>query len=268
MNWKTIFSVALLFSTSIGYSQFIVNAGTDYSICLGDTAYLGGSPTATGGDQPYTYTWTPTQGLNNANAANPFAQPTATTQYTVVVRDDSNRVKTDIIVISVNEPPTISAGNDVTIYTGQSTQLQGTGGVSYVWWPNSGLSSNNVSNPSAFPNTTTTYYVAGFDANGCVGFDNVVITVIETDSLFTYNAFSPNADGDNDFWIIGNIEKFPENSLFIYNRYGREVYRAKPYINNWSGRSQGEEVPAGTYYYIIDTGTGKALRYGSVTIVR
>jgi len=76
-----------------------------------------------------------------------------------------------------------------------------------------------------------------------------------------FNAISPNYDGINDILIIQGLECHPENSVEIYNRWGVLVYETQNYAtkNNYfsgisEGRStvsQGEELPDGTYFYII-----------------
>lgn len=60
-------------------------------------------------------------------------------------------------------------------------------------------------------------------------------------------AFSPNGDGTNDTWEVTNLEKFPDNEVIIFNRWGSEVYRAKGYKNDWTGNGLGE----GTYFYKV-----------------
>ncbi|AKD02998.1 T9SS C-terminal target domain-containing protein [Pontibacter korlensis] len=60
-------------------------------------------------------------------------------------------------------------------------------------------------------------------------------------------AFSPNGDGTNDTWHIKNLEKFPNNEVTIFNRWGSEVYKAKSYQNNWSGKG----LEQGTYFYKV-----------------
>ncbi len=71
---------------------------------------------------------------------------------------------------------------------------------------------------------------------------------------------SPNGDGINDLWIIRGIERFPINTIKIYNRWGDLIYEAQNYDNNavvWAGEinrglNLGQEASGGTYYYLIE----------------
>uniref|UniRef100_UPI0035699EBB Ig-like domain-containing protein n=1 Tax=Mangrovibacterium sp. TaxID=1961364 RepID=UPI0035699EBB len=81
--------------------------------------------------------------------------------------------------------------------------------------------------------------------------------------LKVYNEFSPNGDGANDRFYIECIEKYPNNHLKIYNRWGNVVYTANGYANEWDGSSNGRAtfnestgLPVGTYYYILNLGDG------------
>ncbi len=72
------------------------------------------------------------------------------------------------------------------------------------------------------------------------------------------NVITPNNDGINDTFVIpcllGN-NGFPNSQVFIYNQWGDEVYRSPvPYQNNWRGTFNGEDLPAGTYFYIVEFG--------------
>jgi hypothetical protein len=63
-----------------------VSAGSNVSICSGQSTTIGGAPTATGGNPSnYVYTWSPSTGLSSTTIANPTANPTTTTTYTVSV---------------------------------------------------------------------------------------------------------------------------------------------------------------------------------------
>ncbi|CAA0231475.1 Protein of unknown function precursor containing a C-terminal secretion signal. Putative adhesin [Tenacibaculum maritimum] len=76
-----------------------------------------------------------------------------------------------------------------------------------------------------------------------------------------YNELTPNGDGDNDTFYIDAINKYPNNSLEIYNRWGNLVYSKKGYDNTFEGISngrvnisEGSKLPAGTYFYVLDLG--------------
>ncbi len=81
------------------------------------------------------------------------------------------------------------------------------------------------------------------------------------DDLEIFNLVTPNGDGDNDVFVIRNIERYPENSVEIYNRWGVKVFDVNGYGQNqryFRGISEGRatvnqdsELPVGTYWYII-----------------
>jgi gliding motility-associated-like protein len=162
----------------------------------------------------------------------------------------------------------VSAGPDITINEGAVATLQGAGASSYWWTPNNTLAYFNTANPDATPLTTTTYLLIGLDDNGCAGYDWVTVFVIPGKELIFYNTFTPNNDGDNDVWVIANVQQYPENKLHVYNRYGQLVFAATPYLNTWNGKNLGEDLADGTYYYTFDPGDGNGIKYGSVTIIR
>jgi gliding motility-associated-like protein len=268
--FRILLSLCLALASPHLFSQssFIVDAGPDTGVCLGGgPVQIGGAPTASGGVPPYTYSWSPATGLNNPAIANPTAFPSIPTTYTVTVTD-SNGTRVDSVKVDLYSSPAVDAGPDVTINEGERAELQGSGAVTYYWYPSATLNYAGSPNPDAEPVITTTYYVMGIDGNGCVGYDSVRVTVIDGDRLYFYNTFTPNSDGDNDTWYIGNIFKYPDNKLWIYNRYGKLVFIAAPYLNNWDGRNFGEDVASGTYYYILDPGNGDPLVTGNVTIIR
>lgn len=60
---------------------------------------------------------------------------------------------------------------------GSSAILSSFGGISYTWFPSTGLSSTSGAVVIASPSSTTTYIVTGIDANGCLGVDSVIVTV-------------------------------------------------------------------------------------------
>jgi gliding motility-associated-like protein len=146
------------------------SADVDQGICIGSSTTLN----ASGGIQ---YSWSPTLGLSNPLIANPIANPTITTTYTVTVTDANGCSASDDMILGVYATLPADAGPDQTICFGQSTPLSASGGVFYDWSPGTGLSSTTIYNPDANPTVTTTYTVTVSDANGCSASDDVVITV-------------------------------------------------------------------------------------------
>ncbi len=82
------------------------------------------------------------------------------------------------------------------------------------------------------------------------------------------SAFTPNGDGVNDLWDITALQGYPDCVVTVFNRYGAEVYRSVGYSKAWNGTYSGSALPSGTYYYIIDLGSGKKKLSGAVTIIR
>ncbi len=158
-----------IITTMLNVSSLDPDAGNDLNICLGDTAQL----QATGGT---IFSWNPATDLSDPNISNPLASPSSTIIYTVTVSDIYGCTGTDSMTVTVNTASG-NAGPDVQICSGDSIQLNASGGISYVWSPSISLSNPNISNPFAFPATTTNYIVDITNANGCVFSDSVLVTV-------------------------------------------------------------------------------------------
>jgi gliding motility-associated-like protein len=89
------------------------------------------------------------------------------------------------------------------------------------------------------------------------------------------NAFTPNGDGFNDYWVIGNRvtgtlgEFYPWAVVEVYNRAGELVYRSREgYPDPWDGRSNGHRLPMDSYFYVIFLNNGQPPVTGHVTIIR
>ncbi|MEJ7646085.1 MAG: gliding motility-associated C-terminal domain-containing protein [Chryseolinea sp.] len=118
------------------------------------------------------------------------------------------------------------------------------------------------------------YYRAEFiSSEGCT---NSAEVEIGTDIL-SYNLVSANGDNSNDTWIIDCIDNFPGNNVKVFNRSGVKVYEADGYNNLdviFSGIGErgvyalGNDVPDGTYFYIIDKRDGSKPITGYLELVR
>lgn len=147
-----------------------VDAGDDDEICLGDSIQLEASGAVD-------YVWDTDPTLSELDIADPWASPITTRTYTVTAEDGDGCSNFDEVTITVNALPIISAGSDVTICEGDSTHLNATGGVIYVWDFDLTLSNFLIGDPWAKPLVTTTYTVEGTDVNGCTNADDVVVSV-------------------------------------------------------------------------------------------
>lgn len=84
------------------------------------------------------------------------------------------------------------------------------------------------------------------------------------------NVFTPNGDGFNDTWNVAGLEEFPNHKVEIFNRWGTVVYNAAPF-NGWDGTFQGngDPVPVGTYFYVIEFGdNSKKNQSGYIEVIR
>lgn len=165
------------------------------------------------------------------------------------------------------------AGIDTIIWRYDTIQLNASGGTSYQWSPPDFLSCDNCPNPLANPDSSVTYFLTVEDGQGCTDYDSLVIFVRDKPFalFFIPNAITPdNGDGYNDYWHIRDLDRYPDNEVRIVNRWGDEVFYQRPYQNNWTGTWKGENLPGGTYYYIIKINFGGQVYdfNGPLTVVR
>ncbi|HNQ68964.1 MAG TPA: gliding motility-associated C-terminal domain-containing protein [Bacteroidales bacterium] len=106
------------------------------------------------------------------------------------------------------------------------------------------------------------------DSNDCVlSLGNLVLEDIPVDCIRIPSAFTPNGDGVNDTWEIQGWEIFPSVILWVYNRWGQELYKAEYGDEFWDGKYEGKFVPAGSYVYVLDVRNGKKKYTGVVSVI-
>ena len=232
--------------------------GTDASYCAGD---LMNDLTAIAGSGG-TLTWYDDAGLTNiVGTGTVFTPPptAGTITYYVTEAVSGCSSQANSVTITIYDQGAIDAGKDTLICPGESTQLQASGGIGYQWNPVDGLDNTDIADPLASPDSTTIYHVqVSINAN-CVFEDSVVVTLKNLNDCWEiYNTFSPNGDGKNDTWWINGIEFYKTNGVTLFNRWKDIVNEFENYNNTsvvWDGKNKnGNELPDGTYFYIIDTG--------------
>lgn len=157
-----------------------IDAGEDIDVCDGNSVQIGNN--ASGGQPPYTYSWSPAADLSDPNIAQPDVTPTQTRTYKVTVTDANGCENMDQVLVTLLDNPELNLGRDIEICYGSSITIGGQASAgqspyTYEWTPVTDLSDPNIAQPEASPESTTEYTVTVTDANGCVTTDNITIVV-------------------------------------------------------------------------------------------
>ena len=122
-------------------------------------------------------------------------------------------------------------------------------------------------------NYSNTATIDGVEVDNDTG-NNISTTLTYPTDFFIPEGFSPNGDGTNDLFVIRGIANYPKNTFVIFNRWGNKVFEASPYQNTWDGRSMfglrvgGNELPTGTYFYVLDLKDGSSVFKGTIYLNR
>ncbi len=220
----------------------VANAGPDVYVCRGQNVQLDGSGGAT-------YNWIPPVYLDDPTLEDPTVMaPPTNAYYQMVAFSALGCSDTDDVWAYLYPDPVIDAGEDLIMQLGGFTELGASGGVSYVWSPDTWLSDATSANPTCYAEDTIMYTVTGTDANGCTATDSMWVFVIEENDIVPPTAFTPNADGMNDTYrplfvgVGGQVTDFA-----IFNRWGAELYATVDPNLGWDGTYKGIEQEIGTY---------------------
>ncbi|QQL48551.1 gliding motility-associated C-terminal domain-containing protein [Mucilaginibacter ginkgonis] len=181
---------------------------------------------------------------------------------TVVANAVSVTVESPPIVRFPNTLYTVIAGDGVTI-----SPVNVIRGATYQWSPAAGLSRTDIANPVAAPGTTTEYTLTVISALGCYTTSGPVTVKVISAFVPPPNTFTPNGDGYNDLWNIPILVGFNKCTVDVYSRNGRQVFHSIGYSKPWDGTYEGQKLPAGTYYYVIDLKNGSKPYSGYVSLL-
>lgn len=196
--------------------------------------------------------WTDIQNVTDSLILNNVVQ---SQQFIVIVKNGVCPTETTTpFILGVYKENPANAGSDITITQHEEVQLKGSGNGFPYWKDETGKFFSNNMNPTIRPEVTTSYTLLLIDNNKCVTTDEVRVNVI----IPIPNAFSPNNDGMNDYFLVEKITEFPSSSLKVFNKWGKMVYEASPYLNEFNGMSnKGDLLPDEVYYYVLDYGNGE-----------
>ena len=181
-------------------------------------------------------------------------------QYTVHIFHSNGCASTEQFEIEQYDPISLVAEKtDVNEIT--ATATGGFGGYEFFFQGVSQGADNIYTT-----NADATVEVRVVDAMGCEA--TVVIPFEFTGMLEIPNFFTPDGDNNNDEWVIRGRELFPNIEVKIYDRYGRVVAELDQ-LTNWDGRYDGEELPSGDYWYVVNQNDARNTRFvGHFTLYR
>ena len=255
-----------------------VDAGPDQGVCSQTNAVtLNGTILISGGGRWSTLgtgTFSPSAAQVNdiLNTYIPSAQDIANGFVNLVLTANSPGlcdISRDTVRIAFIGPPTVNAGGTRYVLQGNQITLTPTvsdNNVTYLWSPNVDINDVTVKDPVITGGVDLYYTLTVTDSRGCVSSDSAFIKV--SPKLSIDNAFTPNSDGINDYWVIKGISAYTQATVDIFNRYGQKLFHSLGYGVPWDGTFNNQPLPFGTYYYIIDTKYQGIVLSGYVTIIR
>ncbi len=202
-------------------------------------------------------------GQGSAASANATQLFTADGDYTVLHIVETVNGCSDTATQIINIPPypvadfSFNTNNGLNIGAVFNFINTSTDASAYFW----DFGNNNT---STLEDPTNTYFSNGdyfvtlyaYGALGCVDSTVQLITintVTQEISTLIPNAISPNGDGKNDVWKLEFLELlYPNAYVEIYNEWGQRLFESTGYAEPWDGTYAGQNVPDGTYFYIID----------------
>jgi gliding motility-associated-like protein len=177
---------------------------------------------------------------------------------------------------------TVSASEDTLYYLSDSSTLRAEPNDYrfYRWYPPSEFNDNTLFNPNVRPKRTTTYTVKVINNLGCSTTKEITIVVSPLlcgeSEVFIPNSFTPNNDGENDFFRIRGKE-ISALYLTVYNRWGERIFESTdvgmlvdPY-RGWDGTYHSKKVDPGVFVYYARVscfGGEEFTRKGNITVLR
>jgi gliding motility-associated-like protein len=220
----------------------------------------------------------------NSFTANNTGANSAISTITVTPSEGGCLGESTSFTFTVNPSPTVDFIQNQNVCNGMATSaviFSGNNAATTYNWTNNntslGLAASGSGDINSFTasNTGTAIITVIPEVDGCQGASSVFI--IEGTDCNDFNipeGFSPNGDNINDLFVIRGIDRFPSNSFVVFNRWGDKLFEASPYQNTWDGKAStgirvgGDELPVGTYFYVLTLGDGSSDYKGTIYLKR
>lgn len=239
----------------------------DTFVCAQDSLVLG--PVLATGTGTLSYLWS-----NGADTSDIVVVAQGGPQtFTLTLLDERGCGVTESVTVTSGQSVEATASPNGLIAAGQQVLISATDDPlfsSYVWAPDSFLSSTSGVSVVASPPSSITYCVEATDTLGCVTEDCVDILVDRFVAI--PNAFTPNGDGLNDvFRLPLNLPCADIQRFAIFDRWGELLFEAADGLTGWDGTKAGKPAEIGSYIYVASgvCEDGRIRDYkGTVTVVR
>ncbi len=259
---KTLDNVQVTEPNEPGVTLLVQNQEQCYGFSEGVITSVGN-----GGTVPYTYKWTNGTWVDNNNEIDSLPAG----DYHLLISDANNCDIADTIV-TISEYARMIL-KDSTVYKGIVAEISmvkpgDLPRYTYTWTDKDGKEVS--SDYKADDLITGSYMVNVLDEfYGCEVSDTFNIEI----PFVIPTLITPNNDGYNDYWKLGDIESYDDIFIEIYNRWGNVVYTYSGsgygYLDQpFDGTFNGSDLPIGAYVYILDLKNGKEPSHGIVNIVR
>ena len=215
----------------------------DTTICQGDTVQLSA-------EMGETYIWLPQNSLSHPDSSITSAFPSSSTVYNVTITNNLGCDVTLQVEVIVNPYPYVDAGPTQWATFGNMTSLSGSTDASIYYWDNNEwLSCYDCLTPQAAPSQNTYYVLNATDSLGCYNSDTTYINM--EGFIYVPNTFTPNNDGINDVFEIKG-EYINEFNLWVFNRWGEQIYYTDNQNNFWDGTYMNEDCKIDVYVWKIE----------------
>jgi|WetSurMetagenome_2_1015567.scaffolds.fasta_scaffold06834_3 hypothetical protein len=198
----------------------------DFSVFVRDTTVQCGSKVHLTANTNYTgtdsliYSWSPAEGLNLTDIANPLVDIINTKTFFVAVRTQGGCYARDSLTVKIE--PIVIYSNDTTIMCGTDAQLNittdytGNDILFYDWEPSANLNNSKIRNPIAFNPKHTVYDVQVSTVNGCVSSKSINVDTESDLSGFIFYPFNGNMKNQQGPWY----DLIASGGRFSTDRFG------------------------------------------------
>ncbi len=254
------------------YTDIVANASSTDATCWGvQDGTLSASGTV--GIPPYTYSWNTNPVSTTANVNNVGAGT-----YIVTMQDSLGCE--DIDTVYITEPPRI----DTSLFSydfcpgDPNITLYAPPGYTYYTWmdPNGDtIAGNSNYIIISGPQIGAEYSCILWSPPACPIYDSIILNMSPPTYFFmpdtTVNVFTPNGDLKNDYFYPyydqtvsgqnastgGGQPAYNFDYLYVgyyeiwvYNRWGQEVFYSNDYTIGWDGKIDSKDAPAGVYFWV------------------